>query len=480
MQLTKSKYLIGLQCTKYLWTAVNHPELIPEPDETAKYRFDEGYRVEGLAKSLFKGISLPRDSLEKTLEALKKRKVLFEPSFKVGSLYARADILRPVKGQWDIIEVKQGGSVKEVYFHDVSFQRYVYEKAGLSIRKCFIMHVDTSYVMKGKLNPRKLLKLEDITKEVEIAQSGIEDRIGCMLDIVHLKESPSVKLSKGCTSPYECPVNECWDFLPEHHVFHLYRAGQKAFELYEKEIYAIADIPDDVKLTEHQEIQRQCAKTGETFVHAESLKHFLNTLHYPLCYLDFESFSSAIPFYSGTRPFQAIPFQFSLHVIKDNKSKAKHYSFIHSGKSDPRLKFLKSLKKVLSKEGTIIAYNQSFEKSVLNTLCVMYPKYRKWVGLVNDRIVDLIVPFRSFYYYSPKQKGSASLKNVLPAVTGKDYKDLDISNGNDASLAYLEMVRGKASKKDKDKIKKDLEKYCGLDTEGMVWIVDELRRIVNG
>ena len=135
MQLTKSKYLIGLQCTKYLWTAVNHPELIPEPDEAAKYRFDEGYRVEKLAKSLFKGITVPRDSLKKTQATLKKKRVLFEPSFKVGDLYARADILRPANGQWDIIEVKQGGSVKEVNFHDVSFQKYVYEKAGLSIRK---------------------------------------------------------------------------------------------------------------------------------------------------------------------------------------------------------------------------------------------------------------------------------------------------------------------------------------------------------
>ena len=149
------------------------------------------------------------------------------------------------------------------------------------------MHVDTSYMRKGRLDPKKLLKLTEITKEVETAQLGLEGRISCMLSIINSKESPSVRLSKGCTSPYECPVRECWDFLPEHHVFHLYRAGQKSFELYEKEIYAIADIPDDVKLTGHQEIQRQCAKTGRTFVHKESLRHFLGTLHYPLFYLYF-------------------------------------------------------------------------------------------------------------------------------------------------------------------------------------------------
>jgi len=137
------------------------------------------------------------------------------------------------------------------------------------------------------------------------------------------------------------------------------------------------------------------------------------------------------------------------------------------------------LKKVLGNSGSIVVYNQSFEKGVLRALANVYTEYDKWVESLNDRIIDLLAPFRSFHYYDARQKGSASIKNVLPVLTGTNYDYLDISDGMDASLAFLDVISNNVAEKEEIKIREDLEKYCALDTEGMIWIVNKLKELVK-
>ncbi|MBD3249178.1 DUF2779 domain-containing protein, partial [Candidatus Woesearchaeota archaeon] len=177
-----------------------------------------------------------------------------------------------------------------------------------------------------------------------------------------------------------------------------------------------------------------------------------------------------------TYPYQQIPFQYSLHVVDSPGSKPKHISFLAEGSKDPRKEFLSSLKEALGSKGDIIVYNQGFEKARLNELAELFPKEKKWVESIFERVVDLLIPFRNFHYYNPKQKGSASIKDVLPAITGKDsYKKLDINNGEDASLQFINMAFGDYTQQEKEETRENLEKYCALDTEAMIWIVDELR-----
>lgn len=199
--------------------------------------------------------------------------------------------------------------------------------------------------------------------------------------------------------------------------------------------------------------------------------------------MDFETYMTAIPLYKGIKPYQQIPFQFSVHIV-DKKGKTKHISFIAQGTDDPRKEFAKNLKKALGKKGTIIAFNQGFEQGRLNEIAAFMPKYSKWVESINERMIDLLVPFRNFDYYNPIQHGSASIKNVLPALTGKSYQDNEIKGGASASVLYFYAIHGKKyglrpSQQEIDKIMKDLEEYCGLDTEGMIWIVDRLRELVK-
>ena len=167
-------------------------------------------------------------------------------------------------------------------------------------------------------------------------------------------------------------------------------------------------------------------------------------------------------------------------MIKDKKSKPEHFEFLAGGKEDPRKKIVRELKNVLGKKGSIIVYYQSFEKGRLEELGEMFPKEKKWVKGILARIVDLIEPFQKFDYYDCKQEGSCSIKDVLPALTGKSYEGMDISSGEEASLQYFYSVYGlggkEASGEEVRKIRESLRKYCGMDTEAMMLILEQLKR----
>jgi len=189
--LTKSKYLLGLQCPRLLWMEVN--KKTPEPDESAKHKFEVRNIVGELAKKVFpNGIDIPTEdfkaNLSKTQELLKERKPLFEASFLIDNIFSRPDILFPVgEDEWDVIEVKSGTKVKDVNINDVSFQKYLYEKCGLKIRKCFLMHINNQYVRDGEIEPKELFVQSEITQEANSAMDGIQKRIDNMLKIINSK-----------------------------------------------------------------------------------------------------------------------------------------------------------------------------------------------------------------------------------------------------------------------------------------------------
>ena len=485
--LSKSKYLNGLQCHKYLWVKLNEPDRVPQFDASTQQRFNQGHLIGEFAKKQFPdGIDIPAckftDNLKQTEELLKKCKPLFEAGIMVGNAFSRIDILKPVvKDEWDIIEVKSSTRIKNIHIDDVSFQRYCCEQYGLKIRNCFLMTVNNEYVRESDIDTAGLLTMTKITAGVDRATNGIRQRVDSMFTTIGSEKCPDVTIGKQCNSPYECPLKEeCWSFLPENNIFDMYGSKKEAFELFEQGIYSFKDIPDDFPLSGRQEIQKGCEISGKPRIDKKSIREFLDKLKYPLYYLDFETFGGAIPLFDGVRPYQQIPFQFSLHVVDDDNATARHHSFLADGTGDPRSEFLASLKKVLGNSGSIVVYSQSFEKRVLRALAAMFPGYNDWVENLNDRVIDLLAPFRAFHYYDSRQKGSASIKKVLPVLTGTSYDHLDISDGMNASLAFLDIITNSAQTEERVKIRNDLERYCALDTEGMIWIVDKLKELTKG
>ena len=483
--LSKSKYLYGLQCPKFLWMAVHEKDKLPEIDEALQFRFDQGHLVGELAKKLFpKGVDVPEGdfmgNIRESKELISKRKTVFEAGIMTGSIYSRADVLKPAgKGEWDIIEVKSGTSVKDVNLHDLAFQKFCYEKAGLKINDCFLMHLNNKYVKKGEIDPNGLFSKTEVNDLVEGASKDVESNINEMLKLISSKTAPEMKVCEDCKGPKTCALPECWDFLPESNVFSLYRGGKKSRELYDSGVSAIKDIPVDFNLSDNQHIQKKCAETGKPYIDEKKIKSYVDSLEFPLYFLDFETYTTAIPLYDGLSPYQQIPFQFSLHVLDSWDSELKHISFLAEGDADPRIDFLSALKNNIGNKGSIIVYNQAFESRIMDELKRDFPTNSKWIDSMNSRFSDLLIPFRKFHYYDPKQEGSASIKKVLPALTGKSYSDLGIAGGENASLQYLFITHGNNGNKLEEteiiKIRKDLEKYCALDTMGMVDILEVLR-----
>ena len=236
--ISKSKYLLGLQCPKLLWVAANDKERLSPPDEGTLHRFSQGHLIGGLAKKLFPGgVDIPEDfgsNLAMTKVLLERKQTLFEAGIMADGLYSRADVLRPSGDGWDVIEVKSSTSVKDVNIHDLAFQRFVYEKAGLKIDRCILMHIDNTYVRDGELDPKRLFVQEDVTSEVDHASSGIKERIQRMSEVLGGSE-PVVDIGKHCNNPYACALyDECWGFLPENGVHTLCCAGKRCFDLIDR------------------------------------------------------------------------------------------------------------------------------------------------------------------------------------------------------------------------------------------------------
>ena len=482
--LTKSKYIAGLQCPKLLWFLINDKDKIPEFSKDAQHKMDIGTEVGVLATKLFpNGISIPTDdfkaNLNITKENLSQNLPLFEAGIMANNCFSRIDILKPnSNGSYDIIEVKSGTRVKDENISDVSFQKYCCEMAGLKIAECSLCFINNQYVREGELDINELFTIQDITDEVVQEQQGIQERIDELFNIIRSPTLPSISIGKHCNSPYACNLmDECWGFLPKNNVFTLYMGGKKSTELFNNDIHSIEDIPDGFKLTNNQGIQKKCAQTGKAHIQPSEIKQFLNTLVYPLYHLDFETFAPAVPKYDNSRPYQKMPFQFSLHIEQENGS-TEHISFLTEGNEDPRPAFLTRLKEVMGTQGSVVVYNQSFEKGILNQLARDFPEYQDGVNNILPRLVDLLIPFRSFHYYHPSQQGSASLKKVLPALTGESYEGMEIADGMDASMRYEEITFGDVTEEERAKVRGNLEKYCELDTWAEVVIIRKLKEIV--
>lgn len=480
--LTKTRYLNGLQCPKYLWISLHEPGRIPEPDAGTLYRFDQGRLVGQLAQKLFPGgVEIPVDdfgnNMRQTIKLLNERKPLFEAGIRSRNLYCRVDIFRPAgSDSWDIIEVKSSTGIKEVDLHDVSFQRFCCEQGGTDVDKCYLMHINNQYVRDGEIDCEQLFMVENITQEVREITRGIRSSIDDLLEVVRAERCPEADIGRHCDYPYSCPLKyECWSFLPEHNVFELYYGGAKCTDLYNSGIIFIKNIPEHFRLSEKQKIQRECVTRGIPFIDRERLREFLDTLRYPLWFLDFETFSPAVPMFDDTRPYQKIPFQFSIHVVRGNNKVPEHISFLAEGTGDPRPALLSKLRKSIGDQGSIVAYNAAFEKSVLLELGNTFPEHQEWVENLQYRFVDLLTPFRNFHYYQSDQKGSASMKSVLPSLTGIGYEGMDISDGQEASIAFVSMMYADTSYEERTRVRKYLEEYCGLDTWGMTRIVEKLR-----
>ena len=486
--ISKSKFLWGSQCPKLLWHAYHAKELITPPDASTQGVFDQGHLVGALSRRLFPdgieigpGVVDLDETLRLTAEHLPLRRPLFEAAFAANGGYCRVDILVPApRGAWDLIEVKSTSETEPVHLTDLAFQAWVLRQAGLTLRRASLCRINPEFIRQGEVDPEKFFVVEPLTSQVEELGPTTEKQLDAMKRVLQGSATPEPGIGPHCDSPYPCPMQaHCWAHLPKHSVMDLYRGRKKGFELLQSGIRALGKVPDDVKLTDRQQIQRTAVQTARAQVNSTPLRSFLKSLEYPVRYLDFETFATAIPLFDGLRPFQQVPFQFSLHEQTAPGGPLQSVQFLADGPGDPRPAFLDQLREAVGARGSILTYNAAFEVGRLEECAEAFPAHQGWIRKATSRVVDLLVPFRAFDYYHPEQQGSASMKAVLPALTGKGYEGLGIQEGGTASREYLRVTHGEATAADRAQVRAQLAEYCGRDTEGMAWMVDALWKLVK-
>jgi hypothetical protein len=170
--------------------------------------------------------------------------------------------------------------------------------------------------------------------------------------------------------------DHCWSSLPKASVFTLYRGTAKAFNLLKRGIQRLDQIPAEVPLTDNQAIQRSTLLAGQPHIDRPALAAFLHQLEYPVSFLDFETFGTAIPLFDDCSPYQQVPFQFSLHILRNPKARPEHRSFLAQGTADPRPEFMRQLRDVLPETGSVVTYNASFETARLKECCELLPEFK--------------------------------------------------------------------------------------------------------
>lgn len=492
IKLSKTDFTKGKQCPKALWLKYYQPELKPDLDDKTRNILETGEEINELARSYFKdGVNATIDDYfdiykaEKFTKDLisKNHQIIFEATTidESDNSHARIDILQKNEGQksWNLIEVKGSTSVKDYHIDDLSFQYHIFTKAGYKIDKCLLMLINNEYQLNGVINPQEFFKFEDISNKVLEKQNEIEAKKEELIKILNHQNQPNIKIGNKCFKPFDCEYqSHCWQNIPDYSIFNV-TTRKKTAEKIVDEIgsYDVNDI--DVNNYEKgiKKLDIVCHQENRIHLDKEKLNEFLSTLKYPLYFLDYETFSLAIPALQKTRPYQQISFQFSLHIQEGSNQELKHFEFLHDKNSDPREDFIQNLIKYCQckDDGSIIVYNQTFEKLRNEELAEDFPKYTDQLLSLNDRIIDLMTPFQKKWLYSPKQQSSNSIKKVLPAFTNLNYQDLEIKSGGDAMDIYADFIKGKINL-DEDLIKNLLE-YCKLDTYAMVQLLQKITNL---
>ena len=489
MYLSKSKYCCGVQCKKKLWLETYKSEVKDESDNESV--LDNGTRVGELAKGLFgkyKDVEFNENlskMIDDTNEYLKEEKVtITEASFNYNGNFCSVDILKKNGNTYEMYEVKSSTEVSDIYLDDASYQYHVLTKLGLDVKKCSIVHINSNYVRIGELELDKLFVIEDVTDIAISKLKYVEDNINDFNEYMKQKDEPVCDIGMHCTTPYDCEYfTYCSRHLDKQNVFDIRgMTKKKKFELYKKGIIGYKDLLKE-KLNDKyiEQIEFELNDLDDK-IELSNIKKFMSTLTYPLYFLDFETYQQSVPEYDYVKPYMQIPFQYSLHYIEKENGKLKHTEFLSVGGVDPRRELALKLVKDIPRDVCVLAYNMSFEKSVINYLSQIYPDLSDHLMNIHDNIKDLMIPFKNRDFYTKNMFGSYSIKYVLPALfpddPSLDYHNLEmVHNGSEASATFSNLVNYNG--KELEQVRNNMLKYCELDTYAMVKIYEKLKEIIG-
>ena len=482
--LSKSKLLAFRQCPKRLWLEVYRPELL-EYSSSTKSNFSRGYQVGDLAQKLydtagdgriinFQEVGVEK-AIEQSTELLKGRQPIFEAGFQACGALAFADVMLPVNpgsNDWRMVEVKSSTSVKDYYRDDAAIQAFIARSMGISLVSISLAHINSRWVYSGEGDYSGILVEEDLSQVAFSRSDEVCGWIRGAQTVLECELPPEIGTGAQCSAPHDCGfLNHCRSTEPQADKPLAWLPGRLSSNLIKHiqldGLTEINDVPDDM-LNDKQLRVKEATISGVTYFDLMGSTQALKEYKLPAFFLDFETIQFAVPIWAGTRPYQQIPFQFSVHKLYKS-GRATQIAFLDISGRDPRRAFSTKLIEVCENTGPIFVYNAAFEKTRIKEMADQFPELSLPLLALNERIVDLL-PIARDCYYNPSQQGSWSIKAVLPALCPDlKYSELEgVQNGGMAMECFLEAIAVGTSSKRKQAIEKQLLAYCELDTYAMV------------
>lgn len=499
MIISKTIFLDYVFCPKNTWLKLHKPELLEKFELSAfeQNLMEQGNEVEAYARNLFPGgievVERGELAVEETVRFMTARvPAIFQATFIVDGFIARNDALVWDKenGCWDLYEIKGTNSLKEGgtdhnHIDDLTFQASVLNRADIAVGRYFLVHLNKDYVRFGGINIDELFVIEEQTEKVLAGLPLVEEQMKTAKEYLNNKKEPM----GGCECIYNGRSRHCTTFtytnpeVPKYSVHDISRIGaskKKLASLVESKIFELEDVPEDLELSDIQVNQIAVHRKQKSMIDLEGISEEIKGLKFPLYFFDYETYAPAVPVFDGYRPYQRIPFQFSLHVLEKPDGNMTHIEYLHEELSDPSPHVAKLLEEHIGVVGSVITWNKSFEAGVNRELGARMPEYKATMDRVNSLLYDLMDVFKKQHYVHPEFKGSTSIKKVLPALVPElSYKDLGIKEGGQASNSWWEMLAPGTTPERSTEISKNLKIYCGLDTYAMYAIWDKLYKMLE-
>lgn len=492
--LSKSDFLKYLQCPKYFWLYKHKPEVLGDQslDEFAQQIVEQGNEVEAWARKLFPDGVMVESKREQAIidtQALLEagHKIIFQATFEAEGFYAMVDILtwNEANQAWVVNEVKGTTSKeikKEEHYADACFQRFVMKKSGYKVGQVNLLELNKEFRKDGDIVPSLLIQATDITPDIDEISGNVEIQMTDAKTLMLREEEPRV-----CDCIYKSRANHCPAFaychpdVPEYSVHDICRIGaskKKLTEIIDNDWRRITDIPLEFELSKTQESHVHATITGDITIKIDEIRAELGKIEYPIYFLDYETYPSAVPIFDGCYPFQQVPFQYSLHILREPDGKLEHSEFIQKTNINPMPALAEQLRADLGDIGSVIVWNKKFEMKCNEDLGEANPDLTEFFADVNNRVYDLMEIFSKYLYVHKDFKGSTSIKYVLPVLVPEvSYADLNVQDGGMAVTGWKRMMFETEDQGAKDQMARDLLAYCELDTLAMVKIWEALKDI---
>ncbi|MBT7189150.1 MAG: DUF2779 domain-containing protein, partial [Anaerolineae bacterium] len=457
--ITKSDYQLFLDAPLHLW-AYKHGKINSTPTKFETHLAEQGYEAEELAEKYLEQYIL------NTAEA---ESIEFQRVFTDRQFLARTDALvfKPKSNTYDLYEIKSSTRNKKEFISDAAFQ-YLIATKDIKIDCVYILHLNKDYVRHSFLDIENLFAVDNISAEVK---GNIAEVAAKREKTIAVALSDSPEGIQHCYKPKDCPcLDLCHPVFPKHSIYSIPRiTKKKKIQLLEQGILEIKNLPDTFPLNDKQRKIVEITKKNEAYIDKEAIKQEFNNFEYPLYFLDYETFLSAIPLFDTYHPQQQMVFQYSLHKMDTFDGEAVHSEHLSTTKNDPSTSLVTELKKSIGNTGTVFVWNKAFEITRNKEMAQINPKYADFLNELNNRIYDLGDFIKKGFYLHPDFLGSWSIKKVLPVMVPElSYEGMDIGKGDQAMMAWWDLVNDELPDHKAEKTKTALLEYCKLDSYAMV------------